>query len=120
MSEFKLIVAGGRDFNDYTLLSDSIFYLAHNIYADNEVSFVSGMANGADNLGYSFAVSHNVKRYMFPADWSLGKSAGFIRNKQMGDFSDGLLAFHDGTSRGTKHMIDYMRSINKQVHIVNY
>ena len=118
--EFKLIVAGGRDFDDYELLSNSINYLAHNIYKDKEVSIVSGMARGADNLGYTFAVSHNVKRYMFPADWSLGKSAGYIRNKQMGDFSDGLLAFHDGTSRGTKHMIDYMLSLNKPTHIVKY
>ena len=118
--EFKLIVAGGRDFNNYTLLSDSIFYLAHNIYADKEVSIVSGMARGADNLGYTFAVNHNVKRYMFPANWDLGKSAGYIRNKQMGDFSDGLLLFWDGTSRGSKHMLEYMKLLNKPIHIVNY
>ena len=117
--EFKLIVAGGRDFDNYQQLADSIIYLANNTYRDKEVSIVSGMAKGADSLGYTFAVSHNVKRYEFPADWSLGKSAGFIRNKAMGDFADGLIAFYSG-SNGTKHMIEYMRSLNKPVHVIQY
>lgn len=117
--EFKLIVAGGRDFTNYRLLTNTILYLANNTYADSEISIVSGMANGADKLGFTFAVSHNVKRYQYPADWSLGRSAGFIRNKQMGDFADGLLAFYSGTP-GTRHMIEYMRSLNKPVYIVTY
>ena len=120
MSEFKLIVAGGRDFDDMESLTNAIMYLANNTYRNVDISIVSGRAKGADSLGYSFAVSHNVKRYSFPADWNqYGKGAGFIRNKQMGDFSDGLLAFWNG-SNGTKHMIEYMRSLNKPVHIVTY
>ena len=34
--------------------------------------------------------------------------------------ADGLLAFWDGQSRGTKQMIEYMRSLNKPVHIIHY
>ena len=79
------------------------------------------MAKGADSLGHFFAIQHNVAKYKFPADWiKYGKGAGFIRNKQMGDFADGLLAFWDGESRGTKQMVEYMRSLGKPVHIVNY
>ena len=119
--EFKLIVAGGRDFNDYQLLANTINYLALNEYADKEVSIVSGMAMGADKLGFSFAISHNVKKYLFPTDWDkYGKSAGMIRNKEMGNFSDGLLAFWDGQSRGTKQMIEYMELLKKPVYIIKY
>ncbi len=119
--EFKLIVAGGRDFNNMELLTNSINYLAFNTYKELDISIVSGMARGADALGYSFAVSHNVKKYPFPADWNqYGKGAGFIRNKQMGDFADGLLLFWDGESKGSKHMLEYMRSLTKPVHIITY
>ena len=79
------------------------------------------MAAGADLLAYYFAVKNNVVAYKFPVDWNKhGKSAGMIRNKQMGDFADGLLAFWDGKSRGTKQMIEYMHSLGKPVHVVHY
>lgn len=121
MKEFKLIVAGGRDFMDYRLLFDTIFNLANNVYRDQEVSIVSGMANGADALGYRFAKQNDIVVYEFPADWNqYGKRAGFMRNEQMGDFADGLLAFWDGKSKGTKHMIDYMTKLGKDTHIYTY
>lgn len=120
MPEFKLIVAGGRDFADYDLLSKVIIDLAHGEYADKAISIVSGMARGADTLGYLFACKHNVVVYQFPAEWDkYGKQAGYMRNKDMGLFAYGLLAFWNG-SRGTAHMIQYMRSLNKPVHIVKY
>ena len=119
--EFKLIVTGGRDFNDYETLCDELNDLAYNEYADREVSIVSGMARGADALTVKFAKEVGVKLYEFPADWShYGKRAGFIRNAQMGEFADGLLAFWDGKSRGTAHMISYMEDQDKSVHIRSY
>ena len=120
MTEFKLIVAGGRDFMDYQKLSQVLFDLSSQQYADKAVSIVSGMAKGADALGVRFAKEHGVTLYKYPADWSLGKSAGFRRNEQMGQESDGLVAFWDGHSSGTKHMIDYMQQLNKPVHVVSY
>ena len=119
-NEFKLIVAGGRDFNDAVLLERVLIALADVDYADMALSIVSGMARGADALGYQFAQANGVKCYEFPADWDThGKRAGFIRNKQMGDSADGLLAFWNGSS-GTEHMISYMQSLTKPVHIVYY
>jgi len=121
MKEFKLIVAGGRDFVDYRLLSNALNEIASTVYQNEAISIVSGMARGADSLGNRFAHEHKVKLYEFPADWNThAKSAGFIRNKQMGNFADGLLAFWDGKSRGTAQMIEYMRSLNKPVNIIYY
>ena len=121
MQELKLIIAGGRDFNDYPLLHSTVMGLATGIYKDKAISIVSGMAKGADHLGYLFAMQYNVVTYKFPADWNHhGKRAGILRNIEMGKFSDVLLAYWDGKSRGTKHMIEYMQSLNKPVHIVNY
>lgn len=121
MNEFKLIVAGSRDFDDYVKASEDIHKLANGPLKDFGVSIVSGMARGADALAVRFAREHNVKCYKFPADWDkYGKAAGFKRNKAMGDFADGLLAFWDGESRGTKHMIEYMRSLKKSVRVIRY
>lgn len=121
MKEYKLIVAGGRDFNDANLLSQTLMGLATEAGDEIQISIVSGMARGADMLGFQFAQQHQVQCHRFPADWNQhGKAAGFIRNKQMGDFADGLLAFWDGKSRGTAQMIEYMQALKKPVHIVRY
>lgn len=119
--ELKLIVAGGRDFNDYTLLTRVLIALAEDERADRSVSLVSGMARGADALGVRFAKEYSIKLYEFPADWDkYGKRAGLIRNHAMGDFADGLLAFWDQKSNGTRDMIQYMQKLGKPVHTVTY
>mgnify|MGYP001766150652 CR=1 FL=1 len=121
MNEFKLIVAGGRDFNDYETLSHVLFELSENEYANEAISIVSGMAKGADALGFKFAKENNIQLYQFPADWKrYPRSAGYMRNADMGLFADGLLAFWDGKSKGTAHMIRFMQAANKPVHIIRY
>lgn len=53
---FKVIVAGGRDFNNYKGLSDSLDYLLKNI--NDDIQIVCGMARGADRLGERYAKEH--------------------------------------------------------------
>jgi hypothetical protein len=110
----KTIIAGGRDFTDYTLLQKEANRLDIDIV-------VCGMAKGADSLGLKYAQEYKIGLKKFPADWDqYGKRAGPIRNCQMGDYADNLLAFWDGKSSGTAHMINYMRKLNKPVIIVSY
>jgi len=118
-SEHKLIVAGGRDFEDYALLTEKIFKYVNTELNNQTLAIVSGMARGADSLAVRFAREQRVRLYEYPADWNLGRGAGFIRNKAMGDFADGLLAFWSG-SNGTRNMIEYMLKLNKPVRIVRY
>jgi hypothetical protein len=124
MAEFKLIVAGGRDFDDYVKLHEQLMLLASTTYLDRNVSIVSGMARGADALAVRFAKVEKVQLYEFHANWRpngvYDNGAGHKRNRDMGDFADGLLAFWDGKSSGTKGMIDYMQRLRKPVHIVSY
>lgn len=119
--EFKLIVAGSRGFDDYELMTRVLIAMGDVEFADRQVSIVSGMAKGADALAVRFAQEHGVKLYKFPANWTgLGKKAGFIRNTQMGNFADGLVAFWDGQSNGTKHMIEYMQKLKKLTCVITY
>lgn len=119
--EFKLIVAGSRGFKDYDLMLRAVIALMDHELADKKLSIVSGMAQGADQLGVRLANAFGLDLYKFPANWDgFGKKAGFIRNTQMGNFADGLLAFWDGKSNGTKHMVDYMHKLKKPVHLITY
>lgn len=121
MNEFKLIVAGGRDFMDYDKLHQEVMTLANGEYADKEVSIVSGVARGADELAIRFAEELGVELHTFPAKWDkFGKGAGHIRNREMAEFADGALCFWDGASKGTANMIQEMQKLGKPVHIVMY
>lgn len=121
LPEFKLIVAGGRTFNDYQRMETKLIELAENEYKNHAISIVSGMARGADALAVRFAHEYNVQLYSFPADWDgLGMSAGYERNKQMAQFADGLLAFWDKRSRGTRHMIRLAEHYGIDVHVEFY
>lgn len=129
--EIRIIVAGGRDFDDYTMLRSTIHNLLFALidrYDDLEKSnirFISGSARGADSLGEKYANNYGYNLSRFPADWdNLGKSAGYIRNKQMAEFAIDdnsigiLLAFWDGKSKGTKHMIDLAKKNDLEVIII--
>lgn len=121
MDEFKLIIAGGRDFHDYNRLAVVFQNGLIGPLKQYRVSVVSGMARGADILGRDYAAAIGCPVYEFPADWDThGKRAGFLRNQEMADFADGLLAFWDGKSRGTADMIGRMRRLGKPVKIVHY
>jgi len=114
----KVIVAGGRDFNLFNFLSkkcDNILNSSENI------EIVSGTANGADKLGELYAIKNSYKLKQFPADWDKhGKAAGFIRNEEMAKYADSLIAFWDGKSKGTKHMIDLAKKYNLKIRIIKY
>ena len=113
----RIIVAGGRDFSDYSLFCARLDFYFQNI----KPVIVCGEAKGADSLGRRYAEEHNLEILSFPADWNLyGKSAGFKRNTLMSENADGLVAFWDGQSKGTKHMIDTMQKSGKPVKIVRY
>lgn len=79
---------------------------------------VSGRARGADTAGEDWALVNGVPCAMFPADWSLGKSAGHRRNCDMAAYAQALIAIWDGTSRGTKHMIETARK--RGLHVFVY
>lgn len=128
MEELRIIIAGGRTFNDYTKLNNSLKDIISNrTFEVDEIVIISGTARGADQLGERFANENGLKVKKFPADWeTLGKRAGYVRNSDMAKYSisDGnlgmLVAFWDGESKGTKHMIDLANKNKLEVHIIKY
>ena len=116
---FRVIIAGGREFNNYQYLKDSMDYFLQNI--DDDISVVCGMARGADTLGEQYAKENGYEVHYFPADWDkYGKAAGYIRNEEMAENADALVAFWNGSSRGTKHMIDIAKKHKLMVRVKKY
>jgi hypothetical protein len=114
----KLIVAGGRTFKDAIMLA-KVLDIYQALYCLTEI--VSGTANGADKCGEQWATSNGIKIKRFPADWDLyGKSAGHLRNAEMAEYGDRLLAFWDGRSKGTKNMIDIATKKGILVGVIRY
>ena len=113
----RIIVAGGRDFNNYEILNKVLSYKINPQYD----TIISGKARGADSLGAEWAYKNSVPIKYFPAYWeTYGKGAGFIRNTEMGEYADMLIAFWDGKSKGTAHMIKTMKMNKKPYLIFNY
>lgn len=116
---FRVIIAGGRDFDDYDVLTAYADKMLQNI--DDEIQIVSGDARGADSLGVRYANERGYSVRHFPADWDKnGRSAGYIRNVEMAENADALIAFWDGKSRGTNHMIDIAKSRGLPTRIKSY
>lgn len=84
---------------------------------------VSGTARGPDTVGAQWAVDQEppIPVKEFPANWNThGKKAGYLRNKEMADYADALLAIWDGKSKGTKHMIDLASKAGLDVWVYKY
>jgi len=81
---------------------------------------VSGRATGVDRVGEIWASHRGIPIKFFPAEWSKhGKAAGPIRNRQMGEYANNLLAFWDKISTGTKNMIETMKELEKPYEVVS-
>ena len=110
----KVIIAGSRTFNNYNLLNKTLQEVDLVI---DEV--VCGGAKGADSLGAEWARKNGVPVKYFNAEWEkYGRVAGIIRNHQMGDYADYLVAFWDGKSSGTKDMFTYMQQLGKHGKVI--
>ena len=119
MEDYRVIIAGSRSFSNYKLLREHCQAVLQEKMNTHHVIIVSGHARGADALGERFAKEFGLPIELYPAQWNaLGKGAGMIRNAQMAKVSDALIAFWDGHSRGTEHMINFARRRGLDVTII--
>lgn len=112
----RIIIAGSRTFNDYDFLAATMDRLTHNM---PDVVVVHGGARGADRLGGIWASRRDFRTRLWLPEWDrLGRGAGFARNVQMAEDADALVAFWDGASKGTGHMITTARGHGLRVQII--
>lgn len=77
-----------------------------------------GDAIGIDDVAYAWAYEKEIPVSVYKADWEThGKSAGYIRNLEMADGADALIAVWDGKSLGTMHMINIGKKKGLRVYV---
>lgn len=117
--DFKVIIAGSREYSDYEFLKDMCDYLLQNKISEGfNIIVISGHARGADILGERYANERGFKCIQFPAQWDkYGKSAGYRRNVEMAENANCLIAFFSdiAENKGTQHMVNIAREKGLQV-----
>lgn len=85
---------------------------------ENTTEIVSGGAKGVDTSAKEYAEKNNIKLTEFLPEYEkYGRGAPLRRNLQIIGYADEVLAFWDGTSRGTKYVIDNCKKQNKKVTV---
>ena len=130
----KIIIAGGRFFNDYSLVKSKLNRILSN---QKNVEIVCGMAKGADLLGKKYSEEFGYGLAKFPSKWDdlteipckiktrkdgskYNVLAGINRNRAMAEYADALVCFWDGESSGSKNMIDTANELGLKVRIIRY
>ena len=115
----KLAVVGSRGFSDYDLMT--IVLDEYYLLAQGDLEIVSGGAPGADRLAQLYADEGQIPCKIFPAQWhKYGKRAGYVRNADIIDYADEVVAFWDSESKGTLHSINLAKKVSKTVVVIEY
>lgn len=117
--EQRIIVCGCRDWTDRVIIRETLAALA-DCHPGDRIVIVHGAARGADRLAGEEALALGFEVEEHPANWRVhGKRAGPIRNAHMLSLGcSRVIAFWDGYSTGTGHMIRIAREADARVTVV--
>lgn len=107
----RVLICGSRTFDNAAAILDAVMRLELK-YLDGDLVCIHGDARGADKIAATICERRDWTVRAYPADWSLGRRAGYVRNQQMLDEGkpDLVLAFRSaGESRGTDMMVKLAR-----------
>ena len=112
----RMIVAGSRSAEKHQVYEA----IEKCPYKDKIDLVVSGCALGADTHGMTWARENKRHIRRMPAEWKThGRAAGMIRNREMAENADGLIAIWDGRSPGTQNMIQTAKRFGLPVFVMN-
>lgn len=116
MSKERIIVAGSRDIEDYSLIKVT---LDNYIKDSKDFVIVSGVARGVGELGERYAKENGLECVQYLANWdAYGKKASYVRNTEMANNADTLIAFWDVESNGTRNMINIAKKNGLKVFVL--
>jgi hypothetical protein len=110
----KVIVAGSREVTDYNIVEKAIKDSGFKITA-----VISGMCRGPDTFGKEWAEKNGIPVDPHPYLKQFGKAGGPIRNQQMVDVADALIAVRVPSSRGTNDCINRAKKKGLPVYVVD-
>lgn len=115
----RVIIASGRDFQDYALLAKTADACLSD--AGGDVCVVCGESDGVRSLSGRYAEERGYALQNFPADQERhGSVAGYVQNTLMARNADALIAFWDGRSPDIQHMVATAKHLGLSVHVSKY
>lgn len=106
----KLAIIGSRSISDIDMKQ----YIK-----TKPTCIISGGAKGIDTIAAKYAIDNGIQLHEIRPNYAqYGRGATFIRNRQIVDSCDVLLAFWDGKSKGTQYTINYARKNNKTINVI--
>lgn len=115
----KIIIAGGRDFEDYNLLKEKCDKILSTI--NEKIIIVSGCAKGADMMGEKYANDLGHQIVYFSPNWRLyGSRAGPVRNREMVEYADSLILFWNGVNKDSVDMLEKAKEKNLSIRVIKY
>lgn len=134
--QFKVAIVGGRSFTNQALVVGVLDKLLVNKRDTHSISIINGGAKGADNCGKVYGLMRQFEIITMEAAWrdltvegavirtsdhgQYNARAGYDRNQKMREEADAVVAFWDGSSRGTKEMIEASREMGIPVRVIQY
>ncbi len=114
----SIVICGCRNFCDKSTIAEFVDKCLEGKIANCEIHILSGHCTGVDTIAEEYAKERGFSLTVYPADWiKYGKAAGPKRNMQMAKEADFVIAFWNGTSKGTKNMIDTAAKLNKTIFV---
>lgn len=108
----KITITGSRNWTNTDLLIETL-----ERYTITEL--IHGGATGADQLAANWAKEKSIKITERKPDYDTHKStATHVRNSEMVQMADGVIAFWDGESKGTASTIEKARKAGKLLQVV--
>lgn len=85
---------------------------------ENVTEIISGGAIGIDTLAEEVTDKRKISKSIIRPEYDkYGRKAPLIRNKEIVERAELVIAFWDGKSRGTKFTIDYAKKLNKKIKV---
>ncbi|AGX01893.1 GTP-binding domain [Erwinia phage PhiEaH1] len=118
MDLIYVMVSGCRHYTSYWQFAKRMDHLLKN-FDREKVVLIEGGARGTDYLAYLYARRRKLAHATYDADWDEhGKSAGYIRNAEMMEIARYGVAFWDGYSRGTGHVVKEATKYDVSLRVV--
>jgi hypothetical protein len=116
---FNIVISGSREFTEYWKMANTLDSILKLNVTKSHIRLFEGGARGIDKLALKYATLNKIEHERFEADWEkYKKRAGILRNIEMIDAGDMVIAFWDGQSKGTKHAIEHAVKKRKRCIIV--
>ncbi|MEO7717725.1 MAG: SLOG family protein [Capsulimonas sp.] len=109
----NVAVVGSRDFEPIELVWEFL-----RDWSGPITRIISGGARGVDTAAARYARAHEIPLTEIRADWSLGRKAGPMRNREIVAASDFVLAFWDGASPGTRSTLTFAVQQGKTAWVI--